>query len=81
MYKNNGCKDCSEDKMCPRCENEFALGMMESSLSSIDDLVKLQEEIGDYEAAMRFWDKRCRESMLKVEYFREKLKEQNAKMW
>jgi len=74
MYKNNGCEECSEDKLCPRCY----LGMVEFEYESAKRKIAIiQEEIGNYYEAITFWDLVCSEAMNKVEYFRNKLKEQN----
>lgn len=72
-FQNNGCKDCTEEKICPRCY----LGMVEFEFDSARrKIMIIQEEIGNYLAAITFWDLVCSEAMLKVEYFKGKLKEQ-----
>jgi len=74
MYKNNGCPNCTEDKLCPECY----LGMVKFEYEAAKRRIAIiQEEIGNYYEAITFWDLVCSESMNKIEYFREKLKEQH----
>jgi len=75
-YQGNGCPDCTEDKMCPNCY----LGMAESVYEHAkNDLIEAQEATGNYIAAASYWDVQCKDSMLKVEHFKEKLAEIEAK--
>lgn len=72
-YQNNGCPDCTEDKMCDKCY----LGMAESVYEHAkNDLIEAQEAEGNFLAAISYWDVECSEIMNRIELFKKRLKEQ-----
>jgi len=73
-YKNNGCPDCTKDKLCPRCY----LGMIEFEFESAKrKLIETQKVVGNHIQNISYWDRECCEAMSKVELFRNMLKEKN----
>lgn len=65
-FQGNGCPNCTEERMCPECY----LGMVEFEYESAKRrIIETQKVIGNYQAAMAFWDNECSEALSQVENF------------